>query len=133
MPRASTKETTLIRPDVVSLFVDIDFDASELPHHCVHNSTGEPFTAEESALVASATRPEIEAARRYIQTAAEYHASLTADMDRLMDLVEPYAAGLPDSSRFVEVLARLPEDQRREAEEILDRVAPDGFVIRGEP
>lgn len=123
---------TTIRPDVVSLLVDIDIDHDHFPHYLNHRN-GEPFTDHETWLARHATTREIDAAKQYAATAQEYHASRLRDSQRLVELIERYAEGAPDSTPLSAVAARMTDAERTELEEILDQLAPDGYLhIKGE-
>jgi hypothetical protein len=116
------------RPEVVSLLLGLDFDASDLPGRRYVHADGRPLTAGETALAASATREELAEARQAAEIYEEYHASMAADFKRVNEILEPCWATLPPEAPFAEALALLPGPERAEAEILLDQLAPDGML-----
>lgn len=121
-----------IRAAVVALACDV---ANHHEYPALRRlSTDEPLTAEEVRLLGTATRPELEAVKRYFATAQEYHESKLADANRMVALLRQY--GGTEDMRIGVVMATMSPADRAEMEAILDRAAPDGvFLIPpgGEP
>lgn len=126
--------TTEIRPEAVSLFLDIDWTTSTRigpgqpwPPKLVHRG-GQPFTDAEHALFMGMTTGELEAAARYIETAKEHTESSAQDLNRVQELTKPYFVQLGNGSTLDSVRAIMPPVERTELDQILDRIAPGGYL-----
>lgn len=115
-----------VRPEIVSLLLDWDAKHAK-------RKDGTPFTEAERELLGQASFEEVEAAKRYWQTAADYHQSMMDDYARLGELLSPAFDKLPESALAGDAIAAMPEPQRTETLAILDRLAPDGTIVISRP
>lgn len=106
---------TTVRADVVALMLDV-VDMSAYPS-LVRESTGEPMTPEEVALVGSAGWDEFRAARDHFQRAADY----AREKERLLDVAGEILLRYGfDDGPLDPVLARMSADEREIVERALN-------------
>lgn len=115
-----------IRPEVVSLLLDIE-DLSAFPAEGMRHTLGEPFTAEEVALVRSATHDEVAACLRMSRAQAQMMEERHRDAERLFAIAEEHFKGLGPKATMSDVRAQLSGAIAQEWDELIDRVAPDGY------
>lgn len=118
------------RPEVVALLVDMEMGILQSGRY-VHRD-GRPFTDAEHALAGSAVWVDVEAARDLVATEAEFYMSKAADASRVVELLDPYFARFPDGANVGDALAIMPEAERAECIEIMERTNPDGYVYLDE-
>lgn len=129
--------TTTPDPAIVSLLADLDWDRKSLQdidwtkpleagNACWHYN-GDIFTAAEMSLVGKARVADIKAFIRYQETVEEHAASQAADSGRLVELATPYFER--GATALGEVRALMTPAEAAEFDEIMDRCAPDGFLI----
>lgn len=117
--------TDKIRPEVVTfvhaLLPDLIHDTNIRPTDWVHKD-GRPMTDHERETLGSCTAPELQA----VQRLAEAHMSLArqevTDLERVTALCAPYFALLPEGSVMGQVLELMPEAERNEVAELMDRL-----------
>lgn len=113
---------TSIRPDVVSLLSDLDFDPAEPPGRQRHLD-GRPVTHDEIHLLLTATMGELRASLEYDRLALEYEAQQLTKGRRFHELLVKYASD-PDERIRVTIDCMPPAD-RQEAQQLLDEIGPE--------
>src|SRR5262245_60356574 len=114
----------VIRPEVVTLWADIQVDPSKHYSQWVRMD-GRLLTSDEIRVVGSATPDEILAASDYARRAAQYHSEMQAKFNRLIELHDRHAVEEdtdladfvqsmpePDRSEYVRLLADVDHEQR---------------------
>jgi hypothetical protein len=119
---------TTIRPEVVSLMVDVDHAASDFPGRLIHQG-GRPFTKDEADLVLSATWDEVQAARDYFEGALEIVNSQAADYERLGELTRPYFDQAGPGATFADLAPLMTPEHLAEFLALQGRLAPDGYIV----
>lgn len=132
---------TTTTPDaaIVSLLADLDWGRKglqdvdwtrplEAGNACWHYN-GDIFTEAEMRLAGKARAAEIKAFIRYQETVEEHAASQAADSARINALAAPYFER--GAETLGEVRAVMPPAEAAEFDEIMDRCAPDGFLVLG--
>lgn len=121
-----------IRPNVVALVSATDLaplvEAMErgtwTPELRLNRDNGTPLTDDEMALVGSATRREVEAARDFAELARSFHTAQLADMDRVGEILTPHFDQLPGGATVRDIWPLLTDAERAELAALMDVVAP---------
>ncbi|WP_042389670.1 hypothetical protein [Streptacidiphilus melanogenes] len=111
-----------IRADVVALFVGMRLVG---PARTWEHDDGTPVTPEERELVLTMNWREIEAARDYMQRVLEYDREQGAVLDRIVELIEPYEAQLPEDARMDAVMQVMTDADRAELLALMEKAEPD--------
>ncbi|MFF8919086.1 hypothetical protein ACF08M_38775 [Streptomyces sp. NPDC015032] len=117
--------TDAIRPEVVTfvhaLLSDLIHDTTTIPTDWVHKD-GRPMSDHEREVLGSCTRPELQAVQRLSKAHQAFMDQEKIDLDRVEALCAPYFALLPDGAVMGEVIALMPEAERDELVELMDRL-----------
>lgn len=111
-------------PEIVAMLISIA-DLMTYPHLTHHDGT--PAAPREVELVGQAGLAEVEAASRILAAEADFYRTQDADMARFTGLVD----SVPDWATVGEALRMLSPADRAEAEQIMDRLFPDGYFYPG--
>ncbi|MFJ7242354.1 hypothetical protein ACIQWB_35245 [Streptomyces olivaceus] len=88
-----------------------------------------PLNADEQALVATATRAELQAAADQAARLIDEDTAYIASLNRIRELAAPYFAKLPDGATFGDVMAIMPPAERAELDAIAATLPIDGDII----
>ncbi|MFJ9377553.1 hypothetical protein [Streptomyces sp. NPDC101455] len=114
--------SSTVRPEVVLLITDLDFDRHDDPSRCYHRD-GRPFTAAEHDLLSIMTPAEIAAAKAQIQLEDEWERELDAMKDAFVELLMKYFAQLPKGSVVSDAVAIMTAEDHAEYERLVKIVA----------
>ncbi|MET9558803.1 hypothetical protein [Streptomyces tauricus] len=112
MPQSS------VRPDVVALITDVDFDRHDDPTRPYHRD-GRPFTVTEHALLTTCTPAEIAAAKAQLRLEAEWQRELDAMKDAFVELIMKYFTKLPKGSVVSDAVAIMTDKDHTEYERLV--------------
>ncbi|MEH0625072.1 hypothetical protein [Streptomyces stelliscabiei] len=119
-----------VRPNVVVLITDVDFDRRDDPTRPYHRD-GRPFTVAEHALLVTCTPEEIAAAKAQMRREAEWQRELDAMQDAFVELLMKYFAKLPKGSVVSDAIAVMTDEDYAEYERLVKIVtAEDTFEYR---
>lgn len=119
---------TDIRPEVVSLLIDIK-DLTEFAQGRLTHEDGRPFTDEEFKLAGSAVSAELKACMEFSQRMADLANERMRDLDRAMEIMEPYFVQLGPDAVVDDVRKVVTPEEGAELDAIFERTAPDGYIV----
>jgi len=117
-----------IRPEVVALLLDIK-DLTEFAKGSLTHEDGRPFTDEEFKLAGSAVAAELRACMDYSKRAADLAEERMRDLDRAMEIMEPYFVRLGPDAVVDDVRKVVTPEEGEELDAIFERTAPDGYIV----
>lgn len=110
-----------VRSEIVELLMDLAIDTTT---GMLTHQDGQPFSAEEKELFGQARREELNAAREALEERVRLAHSQSTDHKRLMELAQPYFEKLPEGAKLTHVLVAMRPAERREAEQLMQRLSP---------
>ncbi|MBZ3906772.1 hypothetical protein [Streptomyces griseiscabiei] len=113
-----------VRPEVVVLITDVDFDRRDDPTRPYHRD-GRPFTAAERALLVSCTPAERAAAKAQMRLEADWQRELDAMQDAFVELLMKYFAKLPKDSVVSDAVAIMTDEDHAEYERLVKIVTAE--------
>lgn len=119
---------TDIRPDVVSLLLDIE-DMTTFGSGRLNHMDGRPFTMDEFDLAGSATAAELRACMEYSRRLVEMYDERARDANRAVQIMEPYFAKLGHAATVGDVRPLVTPEEGEELDAIFERTAPDGYIV----
>lgn len=117
-----------IRPEVVSLLLDID-DMDEFAKGRLTHMDGRPFTDDEFQLAGTANAAEMRACADYSERVSAMYEERCKDTQRAVEIMEPYFDRLGPEGTVSDVRKICTPAEDAELGEIFERTAPDGYIV----